>query len=151
MSIQVKCNCTNEQCILILGYVYRLITLENNQALQFVEVAIFAVRGVAVFCTFLNPKTFTRIKKAKTKAAQLHTVSARRNTPSDSMTVEGSFTLQEIANGEVVQDQIPHTIFASYFTVSVFIQHCSFVQLHFTCILIITTQCTHSTLFPLIA
>ena len=95
-------------CIWILGYVYRLITLENNQALQFVEVAIFAVRGVAVFCTFLNPKTFTRIKKAKTKAAQLHTVSARRNTPSDSMTVEGSFTLQEIANGEVVQDQIPH-------------------------------------------
>ena len=94
--------------IWMLGYVYRIITLENNRALQFIEVAIFSIRGIAVFCTFLNPKTFTRIRQGKTKNAQLHSVSARRTASSDSVTVEGSFTLQENPNGEVNQNQIPH-------------------------------------------
>lgn len=84
-------------CIWIGGYMYRLATLDNNQILWFIEVAVFAIRGAAIFCIIFNPKTFARIRKAKKAAAQLHTVSERNNALHERSTVEGSFALQEVA------------------------------------------------------
>ena len=86
-------------CIWLAGFIYFLITLDASQSLWIMETAIFGVRGAAIFCIVFNPKMCSHIKKARRRRGQLNAISAASGISNDSLTVEGSFRLQELPNG----------------------------------------------------